>query len=163
MQLWFSLVPVNEFTARLPGAMAIALAGGGLVILGRQISSAAIALAAGLVFAVLPLVTWSATEARVAAMTMAAAVWLSVACISAIRRDRAGPWLLYALSLAGAGVLHALLLLMIPVHAVAVWFHARIGGRWQFEFTQAIRSVRVPRGVPRAGPSPARAAATAPW
>ena len=55
-------------------------------MLTRRLSTASAALAAGLVFAVLPRVTWMGIEGRSYAMTAAVAVWLTVLFVSLLRR-----------------------------------------------------------------------------
>lgn len=75
---------------------------------------------AGIVFAVLPGVTFAGSDARPMAFTMAAAVWLTVLCVLQSRKDRSGPWWGYGLALVCAGLLNGYLLLLIPAHAVVV-------------------------------------------
>ena len=120
MHGWFAIFPATEFLSRLSSAIAVGLAAAGVVVLGRQLSSRPVALTAGLVFAILPRVTWAGMETRSYAATMAAAVWLTVFCVQAARRDRIGWWCGYAVLAVGATALNVFLVLMVPVHAVAV-------------------------------------------
>ena len=120
MHGWFLFFPATEFLSRLSSAVAVGLAAAGVVVLGRQLSTRPVALTAGLVFAILPRVTWAGMETRSYALTMAAAVWLTVFCVLAARRDRIGWWCGYVLLAVGATALNVFALLMVPVHAVAV-------------------------------------------
>ncbi|MCB1289179.1 MAG: glycosyltransferase family 39 protein, partial [Mycobacterium sp.] len=120
MRGWYAVFPATEFGSRLSSALAVGLAAAGVVVLGRQISTRTVAVAAGLVFAVLPRVTWAGMETRSYALSMAAAVWLTVFCVLAARRGRPWWWLAYALLLASATLLNVFLLLIVPAHAVAV-------------------------------------------
>lgn len=133
MHGWFGIVPATEFGARLSSAVAVGIAAAGVVTLGRQLSGRAVACTAGVLFAILPRVTWAGAETRSYALTMAAAVWLTVLCMVALRRGRWGWWLGYAVLAAGAAVLNVFLALMLPVHAVFVAVcprAARSAARW---------------------------------
>lgn len=133
MHGWFTVFPTTEFAARLSSALAVGAAAAGVVLLGRQLSGRAVAVTAGVLFAVLPRVTWAGAETRSYALTMAAAVWLTVYCLVALRRGRWSWWLGYAVLAASAAVLNVFLVLMLPVHAVAVAIcprASRSGRRW---------------------------------
>jgi mannosyltransferase len=69
-------------------------------------------------FAILPRVTWAAVEARSYALTAAAAVWLTVLLVTAVRRHRRGLWATYTLALTLAVLLNLYLVLLVPVYAV---------------------------------------------
>ncbi len=73
---------------------------------------------AGLVFAILPRVTWAAVEARSYALTAAVAVWLTVLLVTAVRRHRRWLWVLYSLALMLAILLNVYLVLLVPAYAV---------------------------------------------
>ena len=133
MHGWFAAFPATEFASRLSSALAAGIAAAGVVAVGRQLSGRVVALTAGLLFAVLPRVTWAGAETRSYALTMAAAVWLTVLCVAALRRGRRSWWIGYAVLAAAAAVLNVFLVLMLPVHAVfaAVCPRApRSGRRW---------------------------------
>ena len=96
-------------------------------MLGRQLSTRRVALAAGLVFALLPRVTWAGIEVRSYALTMVAAVWLTVFCVVAVRRNGPRWWLGYAVLAFIATLLNVFLVLLVGVHAVVV---AVLGRSW---------------------------------
>jgi len=90
MHGWFSLFPVTEFWSRVPSCLAVGAAAAGVVVFARQFLPRTTAVCAGVVFAILPRVTWAAVEARSYAWTAAAAVWLTVLLVTAVRRQRDG-------------------------------------------------------------------------
>jgi mannosyltransferase len=120
MHGWLLMFPPTELLLRLPSTLAVGLAAAGVVILGKQLSTRAVALTAGAIFAVLPRVTWAGIEARSYALTMAVAVWLTVLCVAAIRRRSVALWLMYALGIALATVVNVYVLLVIAAHAALV-------------------------------------------
>lgn len=125
MHGWYVVFPATEFTSRMSSAIAVGVAAAGVVVLGKLISSRTVAVTAGLVFAVLPRVTWAGMETRSYALSMAVAVWLTVFCVRAARRGRPWRWLFYSVLLIGAAVLNVFLILIVPAHAVAVLAYSR--------------------------------------
>jgi len=120
MHGWYTVFPATEFASRLSSALAAGAAAAGVVVLGKHLSTRTVAVTAGIVFALLPRVTWAGMETRSYALSMAVAVWLTVFCLRAARRDRTWWWLIYGVLLAGATILNVFLALIVPAHAVAV-------------------------------------------
>lgn len=122
LHFWMQLFGTSEVAVRLPSAIAIGLAASAIVVLGRQLLRARVGVVAGLIFAVLPVVTKMGSEARAYAMAMAAAVWLTVALIALVRRrdTHRGAWVLYGLGLAASVYLFLYLALMVFVHLAVV-------------------------------------------
>ncbi|KUI47851.1 hypothetical protein AU198_22465 [Mycobacterium sp. GA-1199] len=120
MHGWFAVFPVTEFYSRLSSCLAVGLAAGGVVVLARRFASRTTAVCAGIVFAILPRVTWAGIEARSYALTAAAAVWLTVLLMLALRRNSWWLWGCYGLALVGSSLLNVFVLLMVLVHAVAL-------------------------------------------
>lgn len=133
LHFWIQAFGTSELATRLPSALAIGAATMGTVILARRLFTARVALIAGLVFAVLPRVTFMGAEARSTALATACAVWLTVLLVHTLRvaalpttsiRMRRSLWLAYA-ALSALGIYVFLyLLLLIPIHALAVWLWA---------------------------------------
>ncbi len=144
MHGWFAVFPATEFWSRLPSALAVGGAAAGVVVLGNQLSSRSVAVTAGIVFAILPRTTWAGIEARSYALSMVAAVWLTVLCVAAARRSRPSLWLLYAVLLTASTVLNVFVVLLVPVHAVVV---ATVSGtgktvlRWAIAATATVAAV----------------------
>ena len=118
MHGWFCLFPATEFWSRVPSCLAVGIAAAGVVVLARQFLPRNTAIYAGIVFAMLPRVTWAAVEARSYALQAAAAVWLTILLITAIRRHRGRLWVAYGFGLAVAILLNIYLALLVPVHAI---------------------------------------------
>lgn len=120
MHGWFTVFPETEFWSRLSSCLAVGIAAAGVVVVGKQFSTRTVAVCAGIVFAILPRVTWAGIEARSYALTAAAAVWLTVLVVAAARRNTAALWPLYGLALAASTLLNVFVVLMVLVHAVVV-------------------------------------------
>jgi mannosyltransferase len=120
MHGWFAIFPPTEFWSRVPSALAIGVAAAGVTVFTRQfVPGRATALCAGAVFAILPRTTWAGIEARSYAFVAAAAIWLTVLLVTAVRRGRPPGkrlWVTYALALMLSILLNLNLLLMVPVY-----------------------------------------------
>jgi mannosyltransferase len=120
MHGWFAIFPATEFWSRLSSGLAVGVAAAGVVVLGKQFSTRTVAVCAGIVFAILPRITWAGIEARSYALTAAAAVWLTVLLVTAVRRNAAALWPVYAVSLVLATLLNVFTVLMVLAHAVVI-------------------------------------------
>jgi mannosyltransferase len=120
MHGWFAIFPATEFWSRLSSCLAVGIAAAGVVVVGKQFSTRTVGVCAGVVFAILPRITWAGIEARSYALTVAAAVWLTVLVVVAARRNTAALWPLYGLALAVSTLLNVFVVLMVLVHAVVV-------------------------------------------
>ena len=120
MHGWFAIFPPTEFWSRAPSALAIGAAAGGVTVFTRQFSTRATAVCAGAIFAILPRTTWAGMEARSYAFAAAAAVWLTVSLVVAVRRNRPRWWLCYALALMVSVLLNLNLLLLVPVYGATL-------------------------------------------
>lgn len=120
MHGWFAIFPATEFWSRLSSSLTVGLAAAGVVVLGRQLASRSVAVTAGILFALLPRVTWAGIETRSYALCMVTGVWLTVLCIAAIRRNRVTWWVGYSVLLAAGTLLNVFVVLIVGVHAVLV-------------------------------------------
>ena len=120
MHGWFAIFPATEFWSRLSSCLAVGIAAAGVVVVGKQFSTRTVGVCAGVVFAILPRITWAGIEARSYALTVAAAVWLTVLVVTAARRNSAALWALYGLALVASTLLNVFVVLMVLVHAVVV-------------------------------------------
>jgi len=145
---WIDAFGATELSTRLPSALAIGLATAGTAVLARMLMDTRVAVLAGLVFAVLPRVTYMGAEARSTALATMLAVWTVVLLVHTVRSGnssplvRAGLWSGYALLVACGAYVFLYTILLIPVHAlvaavlsrrrrsgtVAVWAGAAVGG-----------------------------------
>ena len=125
MRAWLSVFPATEFWVRAPSCLAVGIAAAGVVVLARFFASRTTAVTAGIVFAILPRTTWAGIEARPYALSAAAAVWLTVLLVVAVREDRRAPWLGYTAAVIGLVVLNLFSALIVLPHAVLVLLTAR--------------------------------------
>jgi mannosyltransferase len=130
MHGWFAIFPPTEFWSRAPSAVAIGAAAAGVTVFTRQfVPGRATALCAGAVFAILPRTTWAGMEARSYAFAAAAAIWLTVLLVTAVRRNRPRLWVSYALALMLSILLNLNLVLLVPVYAAMPRLLAAKGSR----------------------------------
>ena len=120
MHGWLALFPASEFWSRAPSGLAVGGAAAGIVVLGKQFSSRTVAVVSGVVCAILPRATWAGVEARPYALSMMAAVWVTVLLVVAARRESRWLWLGYGIGLALAVLLDMYLAMLLPVHAVLI-------------------------------------------
>jgi mannosyltransferase len=120
MHGWFTVFPPTEFWSRVPSCLAVAAAAAGTAVFTRQFSTRATAVCAGVVFAVLPRTTWAGVEARPYALSGAAAVWLTVLLVAALRRNRPWLWLSYALVLMLSVLVNLNLALLVGVYGAVL-------------------------------------------
>lgn len=120
MHGWFQVFAPTEFWSRAPSALAVGGAAAGTVVLGKQFSSRTVAVASGAFCAILPRTTWAGIEARPYALSMMAAVWLTVLLVYAARRATRWLWLSYAVALAFSILLDAYLALLLAAYCVFV-------------------------------------------
>src|SRR5215472_8241944 len=120
----------SALALRFPSAVGMAVAAALTATLGRRLVSSWAGLAAGLVFAVLPSVTWYAQNARSYALVTALA---TIASYLLVRAMAAGPgrrwrWLTgYGAALAAMGLGNIFALLLIPAHGLTLALWARRG------------------------------------
>ncbi|OBG94411.1 hypothetical protein A5697_26360 [Mycobacterium sp. E3251] len=120
MHAWFQVFPPTEFWSRAPSGLAVGGAAAGIVVLGKQFSSRTVAVASGAFCAVLPRTTWAGIEARPYALSMMAAVWLTVLLVRAARRDSGWLWAAYGLALVSSIALDVYLALLVGAHFTLV-------------------------------------------
>ena len=144
MHGWFAIFPETEFWSRLSSCLAVGIAAAGVVVAGKQFSTRTVAVCAGVVFAILPRITWAGIEARSYALTAAAAVWLTVLAVTATRRSAVALWPAYGLALVASTLLNVFVVLMVVVHAVVVLLVADSRAtvvRWAAASTVAVLAV----------------------
>src|SRR5215213_8013390 len=125
MHGWFQVFPPTEFWSRAPSGLAVSVAAAGVVVLGGQFSSRTVAVSAGVLCAILPRATWAGIEARPYALTMTAAVWLTVLLVYTARRNTGWLWVSYALALVTSVLLDVYLALMLLAHSAFILIYRR--------------------------------------
>ena len=121
--LWMvaRLAGTGEFAARLPSALAVAGAAAGITAIGWRLASRRAGLTAGTAFAVFPVASKYAQDARSYAFVIALAVLASYLFVRAGQAPARRRWLAaYALALTALGWANLMALLIIPAHAVTL-------------------------------------------
>jgi mannosyltransferase len=144
MHGWFQIFPPTEFWSRAPSGLAVGGAAAGVVVLGKQFSSRIVAVTAGVVCGILPRSTWAGIEARPYAISMMAAVWLTVLFVYAARRNNGWIWLSYGVVLAMSILLDVYLMLLWLVQiAFIVLFRRRRTTLVRFAITSVLTGCAV--------------------
>jgi mannosyltransferase len=130
MHLWTAAAGESAIALRLPSVAAIVAATVGVTAIGRRIGGPGAGTGAGLFFAILPVTSRYAQEARPYAMVMAAAALATVLCLRLMDRPSPVRTAAYAAGVALAGLLHPLSgALMVAGHAAAAGGRGRGPGR----------------------------------
>ncbi|MEW2518863.1 glycosyltransferase family 39 protein [Actinacidiphila alni] len=106
MHLWVSLVGGSATMLRLPSVLAMAATAGLVALLGRRMFDAPTGLVAGLVFAVLPVTTRYAQEARPFALAALSVVAGALLLYRALDHEEADRWGGYAFGMLLTGMFH---------------------------------------------------------
>ncbi len=117
---------------RLPSAVAVAVGATVVAATGRRLISPWAGLAAGLLYAVLPVTSRYGQEARSYAMVMTVAAIASYLLVRVLQAEpaRRRRWLAaYGASIAALGILNIFGLLLVPAHAVTIAVACRRGLR----------------------------------
>jgi mannosyltransferase len=139
MHGWFDVFPPTEFWSRVPSGLAVGGTAAGVVVLGKQFVSRDAAVASGFICAILPRSTWAGIEARPYALSMMAAVWLTVLLVHATRGDNSWVWLSYGIVLTISILLDVYLALLFVAHVVFIWlFQRRHPVRTRFAMASAL-------------------------
>ena len=120
MHVVFDVFGYSPVMLRIPSAIAIGAAAALVVILARHLGREHYAVLAGLVFVILPRVTWAGTEGRSYALTALAAVALTLVFVLARRSPGRRLWVLYGVLAVLSVVLFIYLALIVLAHAVTV-------------------------------------------
>jgi mannosyltransferase len=126
------LFGTGAFVMRFPTVIAAAVTAAIVAAIGRRLISPWVGLAAGLLFAVLPVATRYGQEARPYAIVVGLAALASYLLIRVLMADPVGrrKWLIgYAVGLAALGIANIFGLLLIPAHAITVALDIRRRGR----------------------------------
>jgi mannosyltransferase len=126
MHFYLRVVPANEFTMRLPSLVAMGVAAAGVVVVGRMLQGPATGVAAGIVFIVLPRVTWMAIEARSSAFVTASVIWVTVAFLMALRTNKRGWWSLYVVGVILSIYLVVFVALLLVAHGISLVWRYRL-------------------------------------
>lgn len=129
MHFWVGLFGESAFWLRMPSAMAVAAAAAGVFLLARNLGGPGLGMTSAAVFSVLPRITWAGMEARPYAFSAAAAVWLTIILMVALRRQTGRWWLAYS-GLAAVSIgINLYLVFILAAHALTVLALRQAGWR----------------------------------
>lgn len=122
MHLVFEVVGYSPLSLRAPSAVATGVAAAGVVLLARQLGRPRLGVIAGIVFCLLPRVTWMGTEGRSYALSATAAVVMTLVLVRAWRGTSRWWWVLYGVAALVSCTLFLYLALVVLGHGVtAAW------------------------------------------
>jgi mannosyltransferase len=129
LHAWVAAFGASPFSLRLPSAVAVGLTVMAVVVLVRRLSTPRMAVAAGILTAVLPRVTYMGEEARSFAFSAAVAAWLTVLLVEAVHRrpGSAMVWIGYG-ALLTLGIYLFLFVALFAVVHLAVLLGGRLSG-----------------------------------
>jgi mannosyltransferase len=125
MHGWITLFGDSALALRAPSVIAMALASGLLVLLGRRLFNAGVGVIAGLLFGAVPSISRYAEEARPYALAMLLALLATLLLLRAIDRPTWPRWLLYGVVLVLLGLAHIVALSILAAHLLLVRQTAR--------------------------------------
>lgn len=127
MHLWLAALPADAFALRLPSALAVGASVGLVYVIGRDLGGPRLALAAGLIFMILPRTTWMGIEARPYAFSSLLSIAATAVLLRWLGPKRSARWVLplYAV-LVGAGIaVNIYVALVLVAHGITVLLTAR--------------------------------------
>ncbi|WP_427016155.1 glycosyltransferase family 39 protein [Pseudarthrobacter sp. P1] len=132
MHFWIGIFGQSALALRMPSALAVGIGAAGVFWLARHLGGPGLGVVSALVFAILPRVAWAGIEARSFAFSAAAAVWLSVLLMVALRRRKPWCWGAYSLLSAVSIGINLYLVLVLTSHALTVLALRAVGWRTRF-------------------------------
>lgn len=117
MRLWTIVAGDSPLALRGPSLLGVAVAAGGITLLGRRLFGTTVGVTAGLLFAALPSVSRYGQEVRSYAWVTAAAVLSTLALLRAVEQPTRSRFVWYGVSLLALVHLHAVAVLLLVPHA----------------------------------------------
>ncbi|MFD4758678.1 glycosyltransferase family 39 protein [Streptomyces sp. NPDC058439] len=135
MHGWMAVFGDSETAMRMPSALAMSATAALVALIGRRLFGPRAGMCGGMLFALIPIVSRFAQEARSYALVVLAATLATFLLLRALDMPRRWwRWAGYALCVAVIGLLHLVALTVLAGHCVAVVRRARQEGRvlWCF-------------------------------
>jgi mannosyltransferase len=125
LHVWITLFGSSPAILRAPSALAMAGAAVLIAQIGARLYGRASGVAAGVVFALLPVVSRYGQEARAYALALFAVALATLLLLRALERHSPGRWVGYSAAMLLVGAAHIVALSCVVGHLVAVWLHWR--------------------------------------
>lgn len=122
LHAWIELFGASPFSVRLPSALAVGAMVAAVMLIARRLGSARIAIAAGIICAVIPRVTYMGAETRSSAFSAAIASWLTLLLVVMVqhRNPTRRWWLAYGALLALGTYVFLYVVLIAIAHLIIV-------------------------------------------
>ena len=128
---WTRIFGLSELSLRTPSLIAVAVAAGLLMALGRRLGGTAYGVSAAFIFVILPRVQYVATDARSYAMTVLGAVLASYLLVLIRESPSKLRWLWYGLTGLLTVSLSFYAALMVAAHGVTLLVDGRLRKQWR--------------------------------
>ncbi|MBW8801678.1 MAG: glycosyltransferase family 39 protein [Streptomyces sp.] len=129
MHLWIDVAGDSAAMLRLPEALAMAVSAGLVGLLGRRMFAVRTGVLAGLLFAVVPMITRYGQEARPYAFATMFALLATLWLIRALDKPSLRNWTLYGLAIAATGFSHLVAMAVLAGHVWLVFLAKKRGDR----------------------------------
>lgn len=129
MHLWIDIAGDSAAMLRLPEALAMAVSAGLVGLLGRRMFAVRTGVLAGLLFAVVPMITRYGQEARPYAFATMFALLATLWLIRALDKPSLRNWTLYGLAIAATGFSHLVAMAVLAGHVWLVFLAKKRGDR----------------------------------
>lgn len=120
MHGWIDMFGDSPTSLRIPNVIAMSLAAGLIVVLGRRLFDLGTGVIAGLVFAAIPTVSRYAQEARPYGIVSFLAVLATLLLVRAIESPTWPRWLFYAATMVVLGYTHIVAISLAGAHVIAI-------------------------------------------
>ncbi|PZS06736.1 MAG: hypothetical protein DLM55_12430 [Acidimicrobiales bacterium] len=120
MHGWMWLFGNSELALRMPSILAVTVTAALLSVLGHRLFSTRVGLFAGVLFSVLPGVSRTGQDARIAAFSAMFAVLATLALLAVLDAPRWWRWLMYSASVVALGATSLIALLLLAAHGALV-------------------------------------------
>lgn len=129
MHFWGQLFGFSPMSLRLPSALAVGVTAAGVYYVGTRLGNHALGIASGVIFALMPRVTWMGMEGRSFAFSALFVVLLMLVLVNAVINDRGRWWVAYS-GLAAMGIaVNLYVVLVLGAHGFTLLFLR--DRRWQ--------------------------------
>ncbi|MET8681463.1 glycosyltransferase family 39 protein [Streptomyces sp. NPDC004647] len=133
----------DELMLRLPSVLAMSWSAAVVAAIGARLAGPRVGLVAGMLFAVVPVVSLYAQEGRSYALVVAGAVTTTYFLVRGCETGQPRWWRLYALAAAATALLHAFALFLLPAHAATLLAARARAREWRLWSLSAAFAVAV--------------------
>ena len=139
LHAWIAIFGASPFSVRLPSALAVGATVAAVMIIARRLGGLRIAVAAGVICAVIPRVTYMGSEARSSALATAIVAWLTVVLLTLIGQPTPSRrwWVAYG-ALLTVGIYMFLYVVLIALAHALVLISTRVPRRLLIDWAKTV-------------------------